>query len=334
MFPEAEDNFVVKRLIGGPTYLAHLRHKITYDELEKAINLEKGQFAIMASGQDACVCATDPTSAFGFSLLGIKLMPQLSGGTIAVCSKGRIKLSSLDGFLASPGAGLDRLLAELSSFLNSINGKVAVAFSGGLDSSLISWLLRKRDPLLITVGSENSADVTRAIKSAKVLGLNHIIVHLDQISSAIGAVSEFSKTIMDYSLAAGFFLASRKAAEMGAEWLVTGQLADELFGGYSRYRKLSESDINSVLLSDFLNANVQRDALAILYGGTTPVFAYASRPFANLALGLPSNYKIDKIGLRTIASMAGMPDELLNSKKKAFQYGSGIQKAVFSKLNG
>ena len=334
MLSAQEDDFVVQRLIGGPTALANLKGKINYHELIRALKLEKGQFAIIARGRSSCICANDPTSAFGFSLLGINLRPQPKGGTIAFCRGERMEFSLLDGFSPSPGASLEQLLAELSSFLNSINGSIAVAFSGGIDSSLVSWLLRKKDPLLITVGSENSSDVMRAKESARVLGLNHIVVHLEQISSAVRAVSEFSKTIMDYSLAAGFFLASRKAAEMGAKWMVTGQMADELFGGYSRYKKLMKNEINSVLMSDFLNANLQRDALAILYGGTTPVFPYASRPFANLALGLPPSYKIDKSGLRMIASMAGMPDELVNSKKKAFQYGSGIQKAVLGILNG
>jgi len=332
LFPAQEDDFEVQRLVGGPTHLVNLRGKISYYELIRAIKLEKGQFAIMARGRSSCICANDPTSAFGFSLLGINLKPQPRGGTIAFCSGERIRFSILDGFSPSPVASLEQLLGELSSFLDSINGRIAVAFSGGVDSSLVSWLLRKKDPLLITVGSENSSDVIRAKESARVLGLNHIVVNLEEISAAVRAVSEFSKTIMDYSLAAGFLLASRKAAEMGAKWMVTGQMADELFGGYSRYRKLRENEINSALISDFLNANLQRDALAILNGGTTPVFPYASRPFANLALGLPPSYKIDKSGLRMIASMAGMPDELVNSKKKAFQYGSGIQKAVLSIL--
>lgn len=323
----------VNALHGGPTALAHLREEITLDELQEALHLEKGQFAIKAVSKDVRIYANDPTAAFGFSLLGIQSKPQLKGGYMIIYSKNRITFSLLDRFVALPGHSLDHLLAELSSFLNNINGKIAVAFSGGLDSSLISWLLRKKDPVLITVGAETSYDVANARRSASMLGLNHEVVIPERLTDAIRAVSQFSRTIMDYSLAAGFVMASKRARELGAKWLVTGQMADELFGGYSKYRNVSKDEINSVLLSDFLNADLQRDTLAILSGGTEPIFPYASRPFANIALGLPSYYKIEKIGLRAMASMAGLPEELVKSKKKAFQYGSGIQKIINNKFN-
>ncbi|MCL4344312.1 MAG: hypothetical protein JRN26_04185 [Nitrososphaerota archaeon] len=330
---ESEDKFIISRLYGGPTTLVHLIDEITFDELQEALRLEKGQFAIKAASKDACIYATDPTQAFGFSLLGIQSMPRFKGGSMIVYSKNRIAFNQLDKFVPLPSRGLGHLLAELSSFIGSINGRIAVAFSGGLDSSLISWLLRKKDPVLITVGTETSYDVVRAKKSASLLGLDHEVVFPEPVVDTVRAVSPFSRTVMDYSLATGFAIASKKARELGAEWLVTGQMADELFGGYSRYRNVSKDRLASVLLEDFLNANFQRDALAILSGGTVPVFPYASRPFANLALGLPPDYRIDKSGLRAMASMAGLPEELIKSKKKAFQYGSGIQKIVDKKLN-
>ncbi|MEM0146070.1 MAG: asparagine synthase C-terminal domain-containing protein [Conexivisphaerales archaeon] len=334
MLPKGAGNkFKISKLYGGPTALSHLRVEVTLDELQKAMSLEKGQFAIRAISKDLQICATDPTMAFGFSLLGILLRPQLKGGYIIVCSKNSIAFNLLDKFVPLPSRDLNHLLAELYSFINSIHGKIAVAFSGGLDSSLISWLLRKKDPVLITVGTKTSYDVARARRSASILGLDHQVVTPEQMTDAIRAVSSFSMTIMDYSLAVGFAMVSKRAKELGAKWLVTGQMADELFGGYSRYRSVSKDSITSVLLSDFLNADLHRDALAILSGGVVPIFPYASRPFANLALGLPPDYKIDKIGLRAIASIAGLPEELVKSKKKAFQYGSGIQKIVNDKLN-
>ncbi|MGC8661720.1 MAG: asparagine synthase C-terminal domain-containing protein [Nitrososphaeria archaeon] len=313
--------------------LEHLKDEVTFDELQEALHLEKGQFAIEAVSKEARIYANDPTAAFGFSLLGIQSKPQLKGGYMIVCSKNKITFNLLDRFIALPGYSLNHLLAELSSFLNNINGRIAVAFSGGLDSSLISWLLRKKDPVLITVGAETSYDVVNARRSARMLGLDHEVVIPEHITDVIRAVAPFSMTMMDYSLAAGFAMVSKRARELGAKWLATGQMADELFGGYSKYRNVSKDDINSVLLADFLNADLQRDTLAILSGGTVPIFPYASRPFANLALGLPSYYKIEKMGLRAMALMAGLPEELVKSKKKAFQYGSGIQKIVNNKLN-
>jgi len=323
---------IISRLFGGPTSLDSLSKKVTLKELQEAVRKERGQFAIKAANEEMSVFATDPSGAFGIPLLGIKTAPQLKNGCMVIKKNG-IVFYKTEEYSALSGYNIDVLLTELVQFINDIKGKVAVAFSGGLDSSLLAWLLREKDPILITVGEAKSHDIVMAKRGADIMGLGLETIETENVKEIIRFASSFSRTLMDYSLAVGFYTVAKRAKELGAKWLVTGQMADELFGGYSKYKNINEKNLNPVLFKDFLNSNLQRDAYAILSGGVVPVFPYASRPFANLALGLPADYKINKRGLRTIASMAGLPDELVKSEKKAFQYGSGIEKIVYKIIN-
>jgi len=328
----AEEYLIISTLFGGPTTLDSLNTKVTLKEMQEAIRKERGQFAIKASNEEMSVFATDPSGAFGIPLLGIKTTPRLKNGFIVIKKNG-IVFYKTEGYSALSGYNIDVLLTELVLFINNIKGKVAVAFSGGLDSSLLAWLLREKDPILITVGDAKSHDIVMAKRSANIIGLGLETIEPKNTTEIIRFVSSFSRTLMDYSLAVGFYTVAKRAKELGAKWLVTGQMADELFGGYSKYKNINEKNLNAVLFKDFLNSNLQRDTYAILSGGVVPVFPYASRPFANLALGLPACYKINKRGLRIIASMAGLPDELVKSEKKAFQYGSGIERIVYKIIN-
>ncbi|MGC8557443.1 MAG: asparagine synthase C-terminal domain-containing protein [Nitrososphaeria archaeon] len=328
----AEEYLIISALFGGPTTLDSLNTKVTLKEMQEAVRKERGQFAIKASNEEMSVFATDPSGAFGIPLLGIKTTPRLKNGFMVIKKNG-IVFYKTEGYSALSGYNIDVLLTELVLFINNIKGKVAVAFSGGLDSSLLAWLLREKDPILITVGDAKSHDIVMAKRSANIIGLGLETIEPKNTTEIIRFVSSFSRTLMDYSLAVGFYTVAKRAKELGAKWLVTGQMADELFGGYSKYKNINEKNLNAVLFKDFLNSNLQRDTYAILSGGVVPVFPYASRPFANLALGLPAYYKINKRGLRIIASMAGLPDELVKSEKKAFQYGSGIERIVYKIIN-
>ena len=83
-----------------------------------------------------------------------------------------------------------RLLAE--AVKKRLKEKNAVLFSGGVDSSLIAFIIRKlgKEPLCYTVGMEGSDDLAWAQKSAQLHGfaLRHKTITLEELETIMGKV--------------------------------------------------------------------------------------------------------------------------------------------------
>lgn len=124
------------------------------------------------------------------------------------------------------------------------DAKVAVALSGGVDSTLVLVLLRKYFPNLriiaMTVRFEDAHDETQqASDTARLLGVDHVVVdagdHLRSLPAAIRAVSQPMWDLHWYHIV-------KEASAQSATVLVSGDGGDELFGGYTfRYKKFLES---------------------------------------------------------------------------------------------
>ena len=122
----------------------------------------------------------------------------------------------------------------------SANAKVAIALSGGVDSTLMLAMLRRCFPDLeivaITVKFDNAYDETEpAARTAKSLDVDHTVINVGEymrdLPAAIHAVSLPMWDLHWYTVA-------REAHLQSADVLVSGDGGDELFGGYTfRYRK-------------------------------------------------------------------------------------------------
>lgn len=124
---------------------------------------------------------------------------------------------------------------------------VGVIFSGGVDSSYLALLLKEISeniPLkvkLYAVGVEGSKDVEAAIYASKYLNLDLEICEvteesirkaLPQVVRAIG-----DDNLMKVGVGLTTYFATKLVAEDGMKVAISGQGADELFGGYKRYLK-------------------------------------------------------------------------------------------------
>lgn len=129
-----------------------------------------------------------------------------------------------------------------------------VLLSGGLDSSLVASIAVREKKKLVasggewinkihsfTIGLENSPDLIAAKEVAEFLGtIHHSYTYT--IQEGLDAVSEVIKHLETYDVttiraSTPMFLMSRKIKAMGIKMVLSGEGADEVFGGYLYFHK-------------------------------------------------------------------------------------------------
>ena len=249
----------------------------------------------------------------------------------------------------APGEVIRLLHRSIRLRLEGIR-KLGIAFSGGLDSSLLSCIASQySEVLLISVFTRGSHDQIKARSAAKILNFELVEMEVSEeelikVGEKMICITERDRA-SDLSIASILHLASCMARREKCERFFVGQLADELFGGYHRYistfQRLGARAALSEMAADVENAhsaNFERDEAAIspCHELTLP---YASLPLVTYCSSLPMECKIDlesarrKILLRDAAQQAGVPREIAMAPKKALQYSSGASKVFRRHLN-
>ena len=213
-----------------------------------------------------------------------------------------------------------------------ISDDAVTTLSGGVDSSLIAVLA---DLPCIAVGITGSHDLAAAKKTADILGLSLTTKEIDmeEIRTALLKVLKIIPRVtpMDVEIALTGYFITKLAKETGAKRILTGQAADELFGGYARYGR--SKDLRSDLAFDFVQLSFQRerDASVASHFGVWYSLPFmdervvkASRTFSTEELVRDD---LRKIALRKVAAQY-LPEEIAWKPKKAMQYGSGISGAL------
>jgi asparagine synthase (glutamine-hydrolysing) len=243
---------------------------------------------------------------------------------------------------------LQALLVE--SIQRRVHGlkECAVAFSGGLDSSVVAFLASKCGVKvkLLHVSLENQAETEEAIEAAEALDLP-LQVDLFKDSDVEKVLPKVVELIEEpdpikASIGVPFYWEAEKAAEEGFKAVLAGQGADELFGGYQRYVteycKEGSEKVRKTMFHDVVNiheSNLERDLKITGFHDIELRLPFASFDVAEFALGLPLECKIEqkpdtlrKLVLRKVALNAGMPNSVADRPKKAVQYSTGINDAV------
>ena len=182
--------------------------------------------------------------------------------------------------------------------------KVAVASSGGVDSSLLTIITKKYTEVeIIPLSLEGSSDRILAKKLAERLDVNmcDMIIDNNKAQDRIVFIKKLLKTdnIMNLSIGLGINLLANITAESNIDILFLGQLADEQFGGYARYPRIlseeGENELKESLKKDTLNAyrkDFPRDEKA--YSPHVEAsLPYAQIDLINYSLELPINLKIN-----------------------------------------
>jgi len=214
----------------------------------------------------------------------------------------------------------------------------AIAFSGGLDSSILAAMCK--DAKLYSVGMAGSHDLKQTRYAAELLGLlDNLHLHeitMEELESAIPNVIKAieSPDPLMVSIALPLYFASKYANSDGLRVILSGQGADELFAGYKRYESLNHEDLEKALRKDLDNIaqnNLERDDAVTMANSVELRVPYLDKKVIELALSISPELKIHngirKYILRLAASKI-LPDELAWKEKKAAQYSSGIYSAM------
>lgn len=230
-----------------------------------------------------------------------------------------------------------RLRVEAAS-----SGKAVVTLSGGVDSTLIAVLAGLP---CIAVGMEGSHDLTAAVSAADRLGLTLRAgtITEDDLVEALPHLLRVlpRRTPMDIEIGLTGYFVGQTARAAGADRILTGQAADELFGGYARYGR--STGLRADLDRDFLGLAAQRERDAAAVTAAASGLWYSMPYMDERVIAASRKYRdeelvageLRKIALRTVAETY-LPADIAWKAKKAMQYGSGISAALrkLAKKNG
>lgn len=258
---------------------------------------------------------------------------------------------------AAPKKAFDKaeLKAELERSVKShLMGDVpyGLLISGGLDSSVIAAIAQNFSQKRVddednsdawwprvhsfSIGLEGSPDVAAAQKVAEHIGtIHHPLVFT--IQEGLDALEDVIKHIETYDVttiraSTPMYLMARQIKAMGIKMVLSGEGADELFGGYLYFhmapdaKEFHEESVRKVLaLNKYDCSRANKSMMA--WGIETRV-PFLHKPFVNYAMSLDpqskmgGNGRIEKHIIRE--SFEGLiPDEILWRQKEQFSDGVG-----------
>jgi len=222
--------------------------------------------------------------------------------------------------------------------------RIGIIFSGGIDSVLVAYLATKTVPDVVcyTCGVQGSNDIMYARQIAKKLNLKLKVAELYQdeverlIPEVIHVIEDSNAGQVEVALPV--YGAVRLAHKDGIKVMLTGQGADELYGGYSWYAKVVEKEGYRKLRQHMI------EDLLLLYKETleredkiTMAHSIELRePFLDpevirtaLSTDLRLNVRggLDTFGKRVhrnLAQKLGIPKNIAYRAKEAAQHGSGM----------
>lgn len=237
----------------------------------------------------------------------------------------------------------------IRSIQNTVSDKkIGIAFSGGVDSSLLAKICASLgyDVTLLTVGFADSHDVEFSKEISKMFGHVHKIGKIPQ-KSFLQIMNKIKQTIKTDNLSwiencIAFYYLSKLAKRYDVKKVLTANGIDELFCGYNGYRdaiKKGESNVLKLMKSKIENEINMMKAVNMIVSEfeTQIVQPFLSQDFISFAKKIPIQEKIHghddlmrKHIIRELAFHIGVPKEASFKRKKALQYGTLIHKKLMS----
>lgn len=289
--------------------------------------------------------------------IGIEEVHSFPPGHLAVVDKHGFKFKPAKTlvYARSKQITMQAAAKKLSSLLQkfvkqTVSGlkEVAVAFSGGLDSSIIVFLVKKFgvEAHLTSVSLKNQPEIEHVKKAAEALNLPlHIHVYsekaVEEVLPKVLWLIEDANPVKT-SIGIPVFWTAEEATKMGFRVMFAGQGADELFGGYKRYLKdymrYGEEPVQKTIFKDIAEMyenNFERDSKICNFHNVELRLPFATFQLAKFAASLPLQLKIEspndmlrKTVLRKVAEDIGLPRFIVKKPKRAIQYATGVNKVI------
>lgn len=218
---------------------------------------------------------------------------------------------------------------------------VCFLLSGGLDSTLVLALARRLHPAPVAytaVHDPRSADLAAARKVAAEMGVPLVEVPVPtptraDLTEAVRVIETPMKAQVEITLAN--LPLARAIASDGFRVVLSGEAADELFGGYGSlcraaagtddagWRALRRAQVDKMARGNFVRVNK-----VFMAAGVEARLPFMHRPVVALALGAGLRECPPGKGLLKLAARGLVPDWVIRRPKDTFQGGTGMAAAA------
>lgn len=232
---------------------------------------------------------------------------------------------------------LAQLLEEATERRMKDNAVGGILLSGGLDSSLITYMAHKIKPDIecFTVSMEEGQDLPLAKDVTKYLGIKHHVLMFSEkeineiLPQAIHHIEMFEESCVHGAIAN--FLAGRFVSPH-TSCVLTGEGADEFLGGYDGQFRQGKNQEEVASIVDRLINVAHNTALQRLDRLSAANSIEARTPFLDtkvmdFCLKIPINCKISPEHGKWILRQAfesRLPDHIIYQPKRFFAQGSGV----------
>lgn len=226
--------------------------------------------------------------------------------------------------------------------------RIGIIFSGGIDSVLVAYIASKMVPEVVcyTCGSKGSNDIAYARQIAEKLGLELKVAEFDQdeveqlIPEVVNVIEDSNAGQVEVALPV--YGAVRLAHKDGIKVMLTGQGADEIFGGYSWYAKVAEKEgyrkLRQRMVEDLLllyKETLEREDKITMAHSIELREPFLDSEVIRMALGVDMRLNVkngrDILGKhvhRRLAQKLGIPKDIAYRVKEAAQHGSGMHDMI------
>ena len=241
-----------------------------------------------------------------------------------------------------------QLLTEMQDAIKNTvtDKKIGVAFSGGVDSTLLAKLVKdmRYDIHLLTIGFQDSHDINFAKEVNQILSFQHSVSEIDpekfkDVSQKINQTIKTANLSWNENSIA-FYYVAELAQKNDLKTVVTANGIDELFCGYNSYREAiekGEDEVTKMMIEKLKNEGEMMVTINQVTAefGVTMIQPFLLPNFIDYAKKIPISEKIHgpddmqrKHPIRELAMDYGVPEVAAQKQKKALQYGSQIHKSL------
>jgi asparagine synthase (glutamine-hydrolysing) len=215
--------------------------------------------------------------------------------------------------------------------------RVGLLFSGGVDSATLAVVARKfADVTLYLAGTPDSHDMIWGTEVGYSLDLP--VIKIDVSKKTV--LTSLEDLVWNHGLdnprwMTPFIAFNIVAPKVKERLIMSGQGADELFGGYRKYAECTKEAAEKMMqadLEELLELETPLYRQIVLSMGKEMSVPFLDSEVAAMGKSLPFEEKLDgeknKVALRKAARELGVPKSIAEHQKKAMQYGSGVSKIL------